>query len=172
MRQFVLDYLDRSRELVIADVGSCGTRNYRPLFRNPEWVYVGVDLREGPNVDVVVLPYDYSVIAEGAYDVVISGQTLEHVEYPFRWMGELSRIVKVGGLVCVICPWLCGQHEGPTRRDPDAGYKDYWRVMESGMRLLLEDSCFQVLDVFQDRKRVGSGLIGDTVGIGRRLGGV
>jgi len=174
MQQFVLKYLDPNEELLIADIGSYGKRNYRPIFERPKlikWKYVGIDLLSGPNVDIVVKPFDYSNIAYGTYDVVISGQTLEHVKYPFLWMRELNRILKLDGLICIICPWLCKQHEGPTRKS-SSSYKDYWRVMESGMRLLLEDSNFKVLDVFQDRKKIGSGGIGDTIGIGQKLGDV
>lgn len=143
MEQFVSKYLDPDKELVVADVGSLDLNgSYRPLLAKPKWKYVGIDLVSGPNVDVVVShPYNYSNIEDDTYDVVISGQTLEHVGRPFRWMEELNRILKLDGLICVICPWTYGIHENNS-------YKDYWRVLPSGMELLLEESGFRVLEVF------------------------
>lgn len=157
MEQFVSKYLNPDEEVTIADVGSLDINGtYYPIFAKPKWKYVGIDLVSGPNVHLVVPdPYNYSNIADGTYDIVISGQTLEHVGRPFRWIRELNRILKLKGLICVICPWSFTRHEGET-------YKDYWRVLQSGMELLLKDAGFRVLEVFQ-------GDI-DTVGIGQKVG--
>lgn len=56
--------------------------SYRTLFNNPKWNYVGCDLEEGSNVDIVLNdPYDWKNIESNSYDVVISGQAFEHIEY-------------------------------------------------------------------------------------------
>lgn len=155
MKLFVDRYLDPDLDLMIADVGSLDINGaYRPLFSKPGWKYVGIDLVSGPNVDLVVPdPLDYSNIEDKVYDVVVSGQTLEHVKYPYRWIKELRRILKPCGLICVITVWKFNRHEGPA-------YRDYWRVLPSGMRALFEEAGLRILEVLQ-------GEI-DTVGIGRR----
>ena len=42
----------------------------------------------------------------GAYDIVFSGQVIEHVRKIWLWIKELTRICKVGGLVQ--CNRQCG----------------------------------------------------------------
>lgn len=160
MEQFVSKYLNPDEELIIADIGSFDVNgSYRPLFKNPKWEYVGIDMVLGPNVDIKVPdPYNYSNIEDDAYDVIISGQTLEHVGRPFRWMEELNRILKLDGLICVICPWFCGVHRTPH-------YEDYWRVLQPAMELLLKDTGFKILEAFQGSNIEG---IGDTVGIAQK----
>ena len=169
MEKFVTQ-LNPNEKLKVADIGSFDMNGtYRPLFERTAWTYVGIDLIQGPNVDLVVPhPYNYSNIEDCTYDVIISGQVLEHVVRPFLWMAELNRILKLGGLICVICPWYEKMHGA-------LHYKDYWRVLPSGMRVLLAESGFEVLKVFRGR---GDSIesftrhldIGDTVGIGRKIG--
>jgi len=159
MRRFVKKYLNPEEPLFIGDVGSLNINgSYAGFYRRrkrPHWKYFGIDLQEGKNVDIVVPHrYEYSNIENGFFDIVISGQTLEHVEYPFKWMWELNRILKMAGLICIIAPWKWKEHE-------TEGYKDFWRIMPSGIKLLLEESNFLVLDVWQGET--------DTVGIGRKI---
>jgi hypothetical protein len=76
----------RNTPLEILDIGSqVATRrqlNYRPLFDAAGWRYTGMDIEPGENVDVVVRnPYDWKEIASESFDVVVSGQTLEHVKF-------------------------------------------------------------------------------------------
>src|SRR6187399_466515 len=85
MRALVERYLEPGRSLLIGDIGSYDERaNYRALCANPGWKYVGVDLTEGPNVDVVLpSPYEFP-FPDGHFDALISGQTFEHVK--FFWL--------------------------------------------------------------------------------------
>lgn len=158
MEQFAAKYLNPDVELTIADVGSLDINGtYLPIFSKPKWKYVGIDLVPGANVNIIVpYPYNYSNIKEGTYHVVVSGQTMEHVGNPFQWMRELNRILKLNGLICVICPWLWSVHEGEN-------YKDYWRVLPSGMRYILEENGFKVLEIYQGEN--------DTLGIGQKVAG-
>lgn len=80
---------------------------------------------------------EYSfVIPDGTYDVVLSGQVIEHVKKPWRWMPELARITKEGGLVITINPVSWIYHEAPV---------DCWRIYPEGMKALYEDSSLTVL---------------------------
>jgi SAM-dependent methyltransferase len=59
-------------------------------------MYVGLDIVEGSNVDIVSRePYDYPVESD-SFDVIVSGSTAEHVRDLHRWIIELKRIVKKG----------------------------------------------------------------------------
>lgn len=75
-------------------------------------------------------------IPDETYDVVLSGQVIEHVEKPWRWVPELARVTKTGGLVITINPVSWGFHESPI---------DCWRIYPDGMRALYEESSIDVL---------------------------
>lgn len=153
MKEFLEKYLNHYDKLKILDVGSRDDlRAYRNLCDNSEWEYLGVDLRGGYGVDMILeRPYDYP-FTDGEFDVVISGQTLEHVEDTHRWIIELNRILKVGGYICIIAPWQAHLHPEP---------KDCWRILPDGMKFLLgEIGKFEVLETFIRAN--------DTIGIGKK----
>lgn len=70
-------------------------------------------------------------IPDGAYDIVLSGQVMEHVRKPWIWIRELARVCKPGGLVITIVPVSWPYHEAPV---------DCWRAFPEGMRALYEDA--------------------------------
>ena len=120
------------RQPTVLDVGSYDVNGtYRPLVEGLGWQYTGLDLQPGPNVDIVASNPDRYPIADGAYDVVISGSTMEHVARPWRWVPELVRILRPGGLLCIVTHWQFPEHRYPM---------DYWRFMADGMRLLFDDT--------------------------------
>jgi SAM-dependent methyltransferase len=129
MTKIVDSYLDPKVVLNIIDIGSfdvCGT--YKPLFLKENWKYVGVDMSAGPNVDMVVDGgYEWSGINDNSYDIVISGQALEHMEYPWLAAKAMYRVCKVGGICAVIAPCVWGYHPAP---------KDCFRFYPDGMRSL------------------------------------
>ncbi len=75
-------------------------------------------------------------IADESYDVVLSGQVIEHVKKPWKWMPELTRITRSGGLVITINPVSWTYHEAPV---------DCWRIYPDGMKSLYEDSSLTVI---------------------------
>jgi SAM-dependent methyltransferase len=70
-------------------------------------------------------------IADGAYDVVLSGQVLEHVRKPWRWLPELARVCRPGGAVVTLSPINWPYHEAPV---------DCWRAYPDGLRALYEEA--------------------------------
>ena len=111
----------------VLDVGSLDLNgSYRGLVENRGWVYTGLDVRDGPNVDVVGEPWYYP-FEDGAFDVVISGSTMEHVAAIWLWVPELVRILRAGGLLVVVAPHTWHEHRHPT---------DYWRIFPQGMKYL------------------------------------
>ena len=75
-------------------------------------------------------------VSDNAYDIVLSGQVIEHVRRIWVWMNELSRICKPGGLVITINPVSWPYHEAPL---------DCWRAYPEGMKALYEDSSLDVI---------------------------
>ena len=43
-------------------------------------------------------------VEDGSYDVILSGQVMEHVRHIWRWMPELARACRPGGHVITIAP--------------------------------------------------------------------
>ncbi len=148
MQAFVEGYLDEYRHLplVIVDVGSAAVAgeaaSYRSLFLAPGWTYLGLDREEAPNVDIVPEdPYHWSELADGSLDVVVSGQALEHIDQPWRTIGEIARVLRPGGLAMLIAP-----SAGPVHRFP----LDCWRFYPDGMAALAHQAGLDVIETHWD----------------------
>jgi SAM-dependent methyltransferase len=155
MSEFVKKYLDDEKHLRILDVGSsmvlCNY-TYKNLFIKSNWEYFGLDIQSGDNVDIVAKSIDYWGIEFESYDVVISGQCLEHVKDVKAWIKQIDNCLKKDGIVCIIAPWQWGEHRCPV---------DCWRIFPDGMEFLLKDVCgFEVLEIFMKEN--------DCVGIARK----
>jgi SAM-dependent methyltransferase len=118
----------------IVDNQKCGS--YKQ-FMKCNWRYVGADIEMGKNVNVVTLPYDFPFVDED-FDVVISGQTLEHMEFPWLWIKEVARVLKKGGKCCLIAPAVIHEHKYPI---------DTYRYYPDGMRALAKWANLEVLKV-------------------------
>ena len=141
MRYFKNTYLDANQELKILDIGSfdkTGDYNYGIIFKSDKWTYHGLDLKEGNNVDIIVKnPYDWDEIEDDSYDLVVSGQAFEHIEFFWLTLEQIKRILKPGGLFFLIVP-----SSGPVHKNPYDCYRFNERAME-GMAKYIN---FQVLE--------------------------
>ena len=99
------------------------------MFPNPKWTYHGLDIAPGKNVDIVVDDmYDWhKIIDNESYDVIITGQCLEHIEEPWTVAIEMYRICKPGGFCCAIAPWHYECHRFPI---------DCYRFFPDGFRYI------------------------------------
>jgi SAM-dependent methyltransferase len=126
----------------ILDVGSLcfpGDKNHRELISN-NWIYAGVDLVAGPNVDIV-LSNQYSYPFEDEYfDIIISGQCMEHVSEIWTWMKELYRLLKPSGSICIIAPSMGKIHTNI----------DCWRILPDGMAGLMYWAGFKEIKISHD----------------------
>lgn len=148
MVAFVEEYLGehRTAPLEVLDVGSQivtdSHATYRPLFDAPSWVYSGMDVEPGLNVDVAVADaYRWDDIDADRFDVVVSGQALEHVQFFWLTAFEIARVLKPGGITMLIAP-----SGGPEHRYP----VDCWRYYPDGVRAMATMLGFEVLDAGTD----------------------
>ena len=89
---------------------------------------MGLDIEPGHNVDFVPRdPYEWSELATESFDVVVSNQTFEHIPHFWITAAEIARILRVGGLVCVIVPSAGNVHRFPL--DCWRFYPDSWRAV-------------------------------------------
>jgi len=75
-------------------------------------------------------------IADNTFDVVLSGQVIEHVREIWVWIKELARVCKSGGFVITINPAKWPYHPAPY---------DCWRIYPEGMRALYNFAGLEVL---------------------------
>jgi len=128
MRWFVENYASKiiKEKIKVLDVGSYDVNgSYKHLFDEQKYEYTGLDMEEGPNVDITLKnPYDWSEIEADTFDIVISGQAFEHIEFFWITMSEMTRVLKKNGLLCVIAPNGFGEHRHPV---------DCYRFLSDGM---------------------------------------
>jgi len=96
--------------------------------------YVGLDIEEGIDVDVVAdlchprFQESYPELV-GAFAMVISGALLEHVKDPVAAARNIVAMLAPGGLLYFNGPWVQGFHEYPD---------DFWRISISGIKELFQ----------------------------------
>lgn len=148
MEWFKNTYLNVANSLEILDVGSLdgqGNYNYSDIFDEKNWNYTGLDIQAGHNVDIVVTDiYNWFEIDDNSYDVIVSGQFFEHLEYFWLTMSQIERVLKPGGYVCIIVPSSGSKHGG----DIPNCYKFY----EDGMRALAKYVDLEVLHASVDNR--------------------
>jgi ubiquinone/menaquinone biosynthesis C-methylase UbiE len=133
-----LTYLDMSKKYVILDVGGRGLegdRSYRSVFENNIISYHIADIQEGENV-THVMPAAYVIPSDdNYYDIIVSGQTLEHVKNPFRLVAEMKRVLKPNGFLILIAPSTGHRHD----------IIDCWRFMDDSFKAIAEETELKVV---------------------------
>lgn len=108
---------------------------YRRATKEEEIEWHTLDLHDNPRLTYPRSdPYRFGIPDE-AYDVVLSGQVIEHVRKPWKWMPEVARVTKTGGRVVTINPVSWSYHEDPI---------DCWRAYPEGMKALYEEAGLEV----------------------------
>ena len=116
MKWFVENYVPKDRKIRVLDVGSYDVNGcYKPLFVGYDVEYVGLDMHAGPNVDIVPAHiYAWEELKSDTFDFVISGNTFEHIEYPWLTITEIERVLKPGGITCILVPFAHVEHRYPV----------------------------------------------------------
>jgi len=134
--------------LKVLDVGSFDVNGtYRDFFSSPQFSYTGLDMAPGPNVDIVpVIPYQWKELATDGFDIVISGQVLEHAEFFWITVGEMVRVTSPGGLIAIIVPNGFPEHRYPV---------DCYRFFTDGVVALARYYCLEILHAHTNLGPVG-----------------
>ena len=150
MLAFRETYLEsrKDEQLSILDLGSYDVNgSYREYFEVYSWRYRGIDMVAGENVDIVLQdPYNWREISSGSADVLISGQAFEHIEFFWLTMLEIARVLKPGGLCCLIAP-----SGGPEHRYP----VDCWRFYPDGFAALARFASLEVSEIYSQNGTTG-----------------
>lgn len=108
----------------VLDVG-CGDRPYEELLRGAAEV-VGFDVPGNPHADLHG-SIDAIPVEDGAFDIVLCLQVLEHVPDPAAAVRELRRVARRGGRVLLSTHGVCPFHPNP---------EDLWRWTHTGLARL------------------------------------
>lgn len=124
----------------VLDVGS-KDRNLkdgaRALFPGAE--YIGVDLEEGPNVDLMVNAYYLErFFSKKSFDAVLCLHVFEHLGRPWVVLDQVDRILVDGGLLYVSMPTI----GYPVHNHPG----DYWRITNQGMQEIIMEG-YEILAI-------------------------
>lgn len=107
-------------------------RNWRALIAKrfaSRAKFIGVDLLEGPNVDVVLdIGCDSRTLraqlGEDPFDLVLCCHVLEHCPNPGRAARNIQSALRPGGCAYIATPWSQAFHAAPD---------DYWRFSVRGL---------------------------------------
>lgn len=109
---------------------------FQQALGDPSIGWDTVDIDADPRLTYVTdEPYRFP-IPDALYDVVLAANVLEHVPAVWRWIKELARVCRVGGLVITINPVNWRFHEWPV---------DCWRAYPEGMRALHDEAHLETL---------------------------
>jgi SAM-dependent methyltransferase len=87
---------------------------------------INVDIAPYKNVDVIADVHNLPFKADSVGGV-ISVAMLEHVEQPQKVVAEMHRVLKPGGHIYTLVPFIFGYHSAPS---------DYFRWTKEGVRVL------------------------------------
>lgn len=119
-------------DMRVLEVGPDATPSgYCRIVGNSSIQWEGVDMCPSPGLTWVAPDEYHFPVPDNSFDVVLSGQVLEHVRKAWVWMREVARVCKPGGLVITINPVNWAYHEWPV---------DCWRIYPEGIRALHEDA--------------------------------
>ncbi len=105
----------------------------------PGWDYTGLDIVEGPNVDVVGDAHSLATVFAGRrFDAVMSFSVLEHLFMPWRFVIELNRVLNIGAIGLFTTHQTWPLHEQPW---------DFWRFSDRAWASLLNGPTgFEIID--------------------------
>jgi SAM-dependent methyltransferase len=118
----------------------CGNMPYASWLRPHAESLLGVDVAQSSEgvVDVVIEAGEALPFEDGSLDFVTCTQVLEHVQDPHWHLAEMSRVLKVGGVILLTLPFVWEQHEIPH---------DYYRFTEFGVRHLASENDLRVAEL-------------------------
>lgn len=156
MQSFADNYVkfDNQDLIRVLDVGSRivipNALTYRTFFSDKNVEYVGLDVEPGLNVDYVPKdPYSWDEIGDDSFDVIVSGQAFEHAPYFWITSAEMSRVLKPGGLLCLIFPSSGAVHRYPF---------DCWRFYPDSAQAITQFAGLELIEADTEqsgfRKRV------------------
>ena len=133
VRKQYLQYLNKVSNPKVCDVGGLHDvphKSYLRVFENiPGIQWTVCDIVKHKSVHCV-MPGPYTLpFPDETFDLIVSGQMLEHCSNPFKSIAEMKRVLKTGGRLVIIAPSSGPRHD----------VQDGWRFMDDAFRFITED---------------------------------
>lgn len=128
VRQFTKDSLTNKHFDKVLEVGSRDVNgSVKDLIVDKCKEYIGLDLIDGKNVDIVDDAENISSRwPNETFDFVVCVETLEHVKNPIKIVQNMRNVLKHGGYMLITTPCIGHpQHDWPS---------DYYRYFETTYR--------------------------------------
>jgi SAM-dependent methyltransferase len=119
----------KNKEDIGLNIGAGYTRHH-PQMKN-------LDIFPGENIDIIGRAEKLPV-ADESISLILTQETLEHVENPNQAVIEMYRVLKPNALVYCQLPFIIGYHPGPT---------DYWRFTKEGIEEIFTRNGFKVEEI-------------------------
>ena len=127
------DYPEYFENKRVLDVGSLDINgSNRGLFTNCE--YIGIDLGEGKNVDVICPAHEYCE-PDDSFDTIVSTETFEHDKFLLKTLDNIMRLLKPCGLFFFTCATNGRPEHGTSRTIPaDSPFTlDFYRPVSADL---------------------------------------
>lgn len=135
-QRFLADSKAGDRVLEIGSRARSGNTN-RHLV-HPDADYIGVDITDGPNVDVVGDAHHLSRYVTGQFDAIFSISVFEHLLMPWMVALEMNKVLKVGGTAYIQSHPSWPLHDEPW---------DFWRFSKDAWEGLFNSHTgFEIID--------------------------
>lgn len=133
VRSNYLQYLTNITNPKVCDVGGLHNqpeKSYLRIFEDiPGIDWAVCDIVSHPSVHHV-MPGPYTLpFPDETFDLVVSGQMLEHCSNPFKSVAEMARVLRIGCRMAIIVPSAGRRHDA----------QDGWRFMDDAFKFITED---------------------------------
>lgn len=133
----------------ILHLGDEGLGIIRDIFSDPDWTLTTAGQFAGGDLSVQLgQSYEWSEIKANQFDVVTSSQALEHFDFPWVTMLEITRVLRPGGLACIVASSDRREHLPPI---------DCWRFNADGLVALVEWADLENLELAVQKAGDASG---------------
>lgn len=137
------DFLEALKKMDAPRVLEIGSRarsgNTYLSFLPDDVEYIGVDVKDGPNVDVVADAHDLrAALGDQRFDAVFCISVFEHLAMPWKVAVSINQVLNDGGFVFV------GTHQSFPLHDPPW---DFWRFSDEAWKCLFNRATgFEVVE--------------------------
>jgi len=152
-------YPDNFYGVRVIDFGSLDVNgSLKDLFENSE--YVGVDIHEGKNVDVISKAHEFD--SQFKVDTVVSGEMLEHDEHWLKSLKNMYNQLKSGGLLVFSAAGFSRPEHGTKKTTGDSNLwgtsPDYYKNIT--VKMIRDEFLphYQMTDVHIERSPNGDDI--------------
>ncbi|MBF0238673.1 MAG: methyltransferase domain-containing protein [SAR324 cluster bacterium] len=136
IREFIEPFKTKKWNSIL-DFGA-GNLPYKSLFDHNHYIAVDVEQNEDRTIDIIIIPNSNLPIQADSIDLILCMDVLEHCENINIVLGELHRVLNIGGTLLMSVPFMYREHEMPY---------DFARYTSSALTHLLKSHGFKNIEL-------------------------